>query len=218
MRSFAVKTLLCLALSCPAAAAHAASIGLDALVGGATLDSDDGTLTFSDFQVVLTMNLTSDLSQYTVTSRDDGFRIAGPFDAPVGVDEGAQMTLLYSVAAHGGATLEQASGQIQASGGGPGSSAVLLEQFFDDGSLLATMQDDVDPLPGSAGILFDLSGLGLGALDVRKEIFVEADDLEASGSVDFVDQGFQVSVPEPGSAGLLALGLGGLAVAGRRRR
>lgn len=219
LRSLSVAAALCLALAA-AAPARAVSIGLDQLVGGATLTSDDGRLSFSNFEVPFLLNLDTDLSQYTVTSLSDGFRITGPFDAPAGDPDGAQMTLSYDVTALSG-TLDSIVLTHAADGAGLGTRSDVFEQVFLGTTQVGFLGDQLffPNLPSTATSTQDLTALAATTLHIRKEIFVEAESEEGFGSVLYVDQRYPgEAVPEPGTIGLLGLGLGGLAVAGRRRR
>jgi len=66
------------------AAPGARALGLDVLAGGGSLVSDNGFLTFSDFQVSTSGSVSNDLSLYDVKALTDGLAITGPFAAAGG--------------------------------------------------------------------------------------------------------------------------------------
>jgi hypothetical protein len=186
--------------------------GADALTL-ADLDAGDsfaaGTLTFSDFDVVVAGDLSIDLADYAVQVLGDGFRIAGPLTSALG-DSGT-MIVSYQVSA-GGPLIEGASLLAPAVTIGPGSLAWAAEAVLGPaldvlGTLLAF---DFGPVSDPDD---SLSFAPVSLLSVIKVIHVDSGLVSA---LPFVEQRFAV-VPEPMTLLLLAGGLAGLAIAGRRR-
>ena len=101
------------------APASALALGLDLLEGGASLDSGNGQLTFSDFEVVRTGSIAADLSQFEVQALADGLAISGPIAALGG--QAGDLFIQFSVTARQPLTSAALSIQAEASGAGSSS-------------------------------------------------------------------------------------------------
>jgi hypothetical protein len=189
----AAATLLCIL---PAAQAPAVSMSLADLIGGQTIQSDDGSLTFSNFAVTFFGKIKKNPALYTVSSLPNGLQISGNAKGRRG-----GMVVEYDVAGpidglgleilarkgRGGANVDVEGGpSVSASHGKKAKTPAKQQQTF---AQLA------------GGDLDELIRLGGGARGF-------------SAAVSF---GTGSPVPEPGVLAMLGLGLAGLAVAGRRR-
>jgi hypothetical protein len=192
-------------------AATAPAVGaltLADLAGGASFSV--GPLTFSDFDVTLSGDLSPDAADYPVQLLPNGFRIGGPFDALLGSD--GTMLLSYHVAANDpivvGASLYASTVTI-----GQGSEAWLAESVQGPGysilgSLFAYDIEGVGMQPWSAAGFSPVA-----SLDVAKTVHVGSGLFAA---IPLIDERFVV-LPEPATVWLMALGLGGLVHFGGRR-
>ena len=186
----------------------AGALTLADLDGGGSFAA--GPLTFSGFDVVVAGDLSADLTDYAVQVLGDGFRVAGPLSAVLG-DFGT-MLISYEVSAAApiidGASLLAPGATID-----PGAQAWAMEALLDPafavlGTLFAFDIEGVGADPDDATGFAPVSGVS-----VTKAIQVGGGTFAA---LPFVEQRFSV-VPEPVTQLLLAGGLAGLAIAGRRR-
>jgi len=168
-----------------------------------------GALTFSDFDVLVAGDVSADLSDYPVQLLSDGFRLAGPLT----VMFGEEATLLVSFAVEAAAGIDGASLFSPLVAAGPGSAALVSDSLLDASSNpLATLL--ALNVFGGGSDFSDSVGFGATTrLEVVKVISLASGVIAA---VPHVDQRFSV-VPEPLTLAMLASGLTGLAVAGRRR-
>jgi hypothetical protein len=169
-----------------------------------------GSLTFDDFDVVLAGDLPVDLTAYAVQVLADGFRISGPISAILGGS--GTLLVSYEVSALSpiisGASLLAPGATI-----GTGAQALIVE------SLLGPASEVLGSL-----FVFDVEGVGadpddsagftpVSSVSVVKSVIVGGGMLAA---MPMVEQRF-LTVPEALPLSLLAVGLAGLAIAGRRR-
>jgi hypothetical protein len=183
---------------------------LDDLVSGGTLTA--GPLVFSDFSVVLTGVLSTNLEDYGVQPLADGFRLTGPLSVLFG--QQGTLLLSYTVSALGAATVNGASLAAPAIALGTGASALVAEALFGASfEPLATLF--AYAIGGGASDPAEGAGFAPTAeLHVVKTIQLTSGMF---ASVPFIDQRFVV-VAEPTSLGLMGLGLFCLYVYGRRTR
>jgi hypothetical protein len=168
-----------------------------------------GPLTFSNFDVIASGDLSSDLADYPVQLLADGFRLTGPISVLLG--DAGTLLVSYTVSALDpivyGASLLAPGTTI-----GSGAQAWAAESLLDGASL-----------PLASLFAFDIEGVGtdpsdsaafapVATVQVAKVVNV------ASGlfaALPLIEQRFFV-VPEPLTLVLLAIGLGGLALWGRQ--
>ncbi len=178
------------------------------LNGGALFDSLDGSLTFTfdPNSVMVNGNVGGALSQFEVLQLDDGFQIVGPFSTFDG--ETGSLGIDYTVTGTS-AALSEAFLSFNGAASGEGAEALVDEILGQEGSL------QVHALPGDIS-LFDSLVLGSTpqSLDVSKHIQLVS-VLGEAAQISQVNQTFTV-VPEPGTVGLLLLGMGGLTLLRRR--
>jgi hypothetical protein len=193
----------------------AGALSLADAVAGATLES--GGLVFSDFQVALTGDLSSDLDDYAILGVGSGITLTGDITQVFG--EGGTLTLGYQVSvldasqAITGALLSF-DGQVL----GPGAYAFVTEGISDAGyaglGSLFVYDFGAGGSQGSDSLEFSDQA----TLNVTKTIQLDATGfgalLATAGSI---QQHFTV-VPEPQTLATVGLGLLGLGVAGRKRR
>jgi hypothetical protein len=193
-----------------AGGAEAASYSLADLANGQTFTSDDGSLTFSNFDVTRTKNLSSDLTMYTVTTTSSGFMLtSNEFDAGTGGLR--KLDLSYTVTSsspivEAGLAMDgsRQSGKIKVE-------KDIEAQGSDEGTFLVTV------LSGNHSVLSDSDQFSPGAtsFDVEEQIRIKK-----VASLDSVTNSFRDAahaVPEPGTMALFAFGAAGLALIGRRR-
>jgi hypothetical protein len=169
-----------------------------------------GSLTFDAFDVVLAGDLPIDLGAYAVQVLADGFRISGPISAILGGS--GTLLVSYEVSALSpiisGASLLAPGATV-----GAGAQAMVIE------SLLGPASEVLGSL-----FAFDVEGVGadpddtanftpVSSVSVVKSVMVTGGMLAA---MPMVEQRF-LAVGEPLTVLLLAGGLAGLAIAGRRR-
>jgi hypothetical protein len=196
------------ALLLAAGSAGAATYTLADLTGGGTssFTSDDGTLTFSNFDVTRTSKLSNDLSLYMVTTTADGFVLTSTeFDASTGGLR--KLDLSYTVS--GSSAIVQAALDLDASRqtGRVLVSKDIEDPASDDGTVLHTS------LTGNASELTDADQFSPGSMsfDVEEKIRIKK-----ISNIAGITNSYQV-VPEPSAAALLGAGFLGLAWIGRRR-
>jgi hypothetical protein len=196
-----------LALLVAAQAPAARALTLADLAAGGSFGA--GALTFANFAVSVSGDLSADLADYPVQVLADGFRLSGPLSALLG--DAGTLLLSYTVTAPDpivvGASLLAPASTI-----GAGSQAWVGESLLDAASL-----------PVASLFVFDVEGVGASAFDaapfaptaalqIAKAVHVGSGLFSA---ITLVEQRFLV-VPEPLTLVLLTLGLGGLALWGRR--
>jgi hypothetical protein len=196
-----------IALLLAARAPSARALTLADLAGGASFVV--GPLTFADFDVVASGDVSLDLADYPVQVLADGFRLSGPLSVLLG--DAGTLLLSYTVSAADpivyGASLFAPGTTI-----GSGAQAWVGESVLDAASL-----------PLASLFAFTVTGVGsdptdAAAFDPVATVQVVKTVHVASGTfaaLPFVDQHL-FFVPEPLSLVLLTLGLGGLALWGRR--
>lgn len=169
-----------------------------------------GALTFSDFDVLVTGDVSADLADYPVQLLGDGFRLTGPLSVTLG----EEATVLISYAVEAAAGIDGASLFAPLVAVGAGAAALVSESLLAGcgGSPIATLL--ALNVVGDAYEPADAVGFpAVTKIEVVKVISLTSGLLAV---VPHVDQRFAV-VPEPLPLALLAGGLTGLAVAGRRR-
>lgn len=189
--------------------ARAATFTLaDLVAGGGTTSftSDDGTLTFGDFEVTRLKRLSGDLSRYVITTTANGFALTSTeFDVAGGGLR--KLGLSYTVTA--------TSPIVQA--------ALDLDATVDTGKVLVVKDLDAHQSDDGSFLVARVTGAKLDPSDSDQFApGVLSFDVEESlrikrvARVDAITNSFQV-VPEPTAAVLLGAGLGGLVWLGRRR-
>lgn len=150
-----------------AAAPDAHALKLDILADGGTLTSGNGILTFSDFEVITSGSVRSDLSLYDVRALVDGIAITGPFAAAGG--NVGDMFLSFTVTST--QSITGASLRFNGAAAGVGASASVTESFAE--------LEDADLFVYSLGRrdrdLVDRTAIpGLTTLSVSKDILVDS--------------------------------------------
>lgn len=180
----------------------------DLLVAGAKLESGNG-VTYSEFEVKTKgKGLSKDLSEYYVVPTFDGFLLTGDFSE---TKKGGKLKLEYTVS--GPAALE-IEGAALAVDPGTGTQGKLSAKEKLHGSkkidlLKVALKKDVTRAS-------DAGAFGARSyLHVTEKIKIKGDYFR-DGSDSSVDRSFIATVPEPTTVLMLAVGLAGLAVAGRR--
>ncbi|MEB2345001.1 MAG: hypothetical protein OZ948_09680 [Deltaproteobacteria bacterium] len=168
-----------------------------------------GGLSFSDFDVLVSGDVSSDLADYPVQMLADGFRLTGPLSVTLG----GEATVLVSYVVEAAAGIEGAALFSPLVAVGTGAAALVSESLLAEGggplaTLLALSVDGGSSDPSDAAGFAAVT-----RIEVVKVISLTGTLLAVAPHV---DQRFTV-VPEPLPLALLAGGLTGLAVAGRRR-
>jgi hypothetical protein len=181
----------------------ALAVGLDVLDAGGTLTSGNGELSFSEFDVVRTGSIGSDLSLISVEALADGLAITGPMQA----SGGAAGDLFIQFRVSSSQPLQSVSLAMEGDAAGTGSLASVVETFEEPDNI----QPFVFTTGGGSERLQDSRALdGVTVLRVSKDIVVDA-SAEGQAQITRIEQHFSTTeVPEP--QGLLILGLALLAV------
>lgn len=227
MRFHAVRGFIAgLALVIGASATANALTLHDLVVGGQSFNSGNGTLTFSGFQATLTPTLDLDLTHYDVAVTATGFQLTGAFGVADG--ELGDMFLRYTVTATqdliNGASLFFNGQTLPAI---PGLAASIAEDYFTAPLQLPTLGSLFVARTGGG---LDVNSASLTFVSPHASIYVEKDILVDSrvlgpdqqpimgtvAAISVIRQDFTV-VPEPGTMLMLAAGLAGLAMSGRKR-
>jgi len=206
----------------------ASAIGLQSLLGGGSLSSADGAVTFGDFSVSISpwvgegSNALADLDltlvDVDVVTVGDWRAIA--FDGPieVGTFELGQIRIDYTVRAGDGFEIVGADLSLKAETIGLFSSVSLAESISGDAAavLRAMESEDEGSRVPFDGITFDQPARQLG---ISNEIALDG-GMTSSSRVARLEQGFTVAgasapIPEPGAA--LLFGAGTIVVATRLR-
>jgi hypothetical protein len=189
------------------APAGARGLGLDVLVGGSSLDSGDGQLTFSAFEVVTTGSVPDDLSLFDVEPLADGLAITGPMSAAGG--EIGDFFLQFTVSSR--RPLRELQLAIEGEASGDGSSASVTETIdeLEDAQLFAFVTGD-----GGERLSDSLAIEESTQLRLSKDVLVDAAP-DGSARILRIEQRFP-QAPEP--AGLMSLGSALLGIALLRLR
>jgi hypothetical protein len=220
-RIFSVARVLGIAmLSFAALTTQASGISLSTLVGGGPVPS--GGLVFSNFEIQINGDLSTDLSSYDIAFSGSGLRLTGPLSGADG--ETGSVFLAYTVTATGSNDVSGASMLASNVASGPGAQAAVDAVLTDNGSsmTLAVLSTfDTGGVPGDA--VTAASGSFAPSTDLRVASTILIDSAIVGGGfggsarITAVEQQFVVT-PEAETAALLTLGLLGLATAGRNRR
>ena len=195
-----------------AASAAAATFSLQDLVDGTvtSFQSDNGQLTFSDFDVTKLKKLSNNLELYTVTTVDDGFVLTSTeFTATTkGLKK---LNLTYVVRANADALITGAEMEMAAS---RQSGRVKVEKDIegigndDEGTFLLTL------LRNGRSDLVDSDTFEPGSVAFEVE---EAIRIKRVATLEFVRNSYSTNVPEAPVLSLMLAGVAGLAAYGRRR-
>jgi hypothetical protein len=195
------------ALLLAASAGGARALTLDDLAGGASFAT--GPLTFSDFEVIVTGDLSLDLAAYPVQVLADGFRLSGPLSVLLG--DAGTVLLSYVVTA---------TDPI-----GVGASLLAPGSAIGDGSQAWVGETLLDAASQPLGALFAYTVVGVGSDTFEQTSFAAVSTVQVAktlhvgsglfAALPLVEQRFLV-VPEPLTLVLLTLGISGLAFWGRR--
>ena len=193
-----------------AAGAQGATFTLaDLVAGGGTssFTSDDGQLTFSNFEVTRTKNLSDDLSQYTITTTSDGFVLtSSEFDAQAG----GLRKLDFSYTVTASSPIVQAALEMEGSrttGRAKVEKDLELSGDEEGGTFLLTY------MTAAGSSLSDSDEFSPGATSIDVDAQVR---IKKVSSITSITDRYQV-VPEPGTLALVSAGMAGLFLLGRRR-
>lgn len=220
-------TSLFVAIGLSLLAGPAAAISLGALAGGASLTSDDGAVTFSDFSVSFMPGIAEqdnalanlDLTLVDVQVLTEGDRRILAFGGGIEVSSRnlGQMWIDYSVASGNGFEIVGADVSLKAEALSMFSGVTVDESIFGDALALLVATERYD----ATGTMADATAFAQPArrLDVSNDVFLDG-GFEGTTRVASLQQAFSVAhsanpVPEPGSA--LVFGAGVLVSAMRMR-
>lgn len=183
------------------------ALGLDVLASGGTLDSGNGLLTFSDFEVVASGSVSSNLALYDVESLADGLAISGSIDAAGGTI--GDLFIQFTVRSR--APLARLELTLDAEASGEGSSASVTETLEErEDALLFVFKtgDEFERLSQSLRLR------GATELRVSKDILVDSSE-NGTARVIRIEQHFS-EAPEAAAPLLFGLALlGGAALRSR---
>ncbi len=199
-------------------ATAASAVSLATLIAGGAVAS--GGLLFSDFEVQINGDLSTNLANYDVAFDGDGFRLTGPLSGADG--EVGDLFLAYNVTAAGSENVVGATLLANNVASGAGAQASVDVVLTEAGSSLAVLSTfDTGGLPGDAVVLAaETFGPSMGfraTTTVLIDSSLVGPDLGGSARISAIEQQY-VLTPEADTAALLAIGLAGLAAAGRQRR
>jgi hypothetical protein len=207
LRSLAVIGFLALAM---ASGSNAATYTLDELVNGSvsSFQSDNGLLTFSDFEIKKLKKLSGNLTLYTVTTVDDGFVLSSSaFTANSGGLKRLRFT--YKVAANSGLI----TGATLSMEGSRETGRIIVDKDIDsptsdEGTSLINL------LKGNTTLLSDSDEFSPGESLFEVE---ESIRIKKISTLTSARNSYSVTVPEPPTLSLLLAGVVGLAMYGRQR-
>lgn len=207
----AVGAALALLLS---VGSSAKALSLADAVAGGTLNSSDGSLVFSDFEVTITGDLSDDPANYELVPLESGFRLAGP----IGVADGelGDLLLSFTVETTGSLVIDGASLFSNVRAFGEGSLASVAEDL---GGIDLGVQDPLLVLAtGGGGFVpgASVSFAPVSSISITKDVLVKSSQPGHIAAISLVDQTFSV-IPEPATLALVGLGSVGLLLVGRRR-
>lgn len=209
---------LCLGL---VAARPAEALSLDTVIGGGSFAAGD--LVLEDFEASVGGDLIPSLSFYDVDFLSGGLVLTGPLSAADG--EVGLFVLGFTVRAPAGGSLTGAmlQGPVAASGVGAQASVDAALDELASGDLVASLGlFDTGAVAGDA-VTVATAPLGGAPEALRVQLTVVLDSLLVGGALGGSARAPSItarfaSLPEPGTLALLAVGLLGLARAGRPRR
>mgnify|MGYP001428670957 CR=1 FL=1 len=203
------------------AQALAIPVSLSSLViPGATLTSEDGNFTFSNFSAITSGAIPHNTGDnYMVLPLSNGFELTGGFLVADG--NNGDMLLGYTVTAKSGIRITDVHLLMNGTftGGVAGNAAAVSETILSGFTPIAILSTSGSSGAGDVVGLTDefVFGTGYSTLNVKKDISVTtiAGGLRSVAHISVVDQTF--TIPEPGTLLLGSFGLLGLASLGRRR-
>lgn len=189
-----------------AASAQSATFTLADLVAGGTFTSDDGKLTFSDFEVTKIKKLSGNLSLYTITTTLDGFTLSSP---ELTATAGGLRKLNFGYTVTASTPILQAGLDVT---GTAATGRFKVEKDIDDplsdeGTFLVALKTQ------NREELSDSDQFSTGALSFAVEEQVR---IKKQSEISSITNSFQL-VPEPGTLLLLGTGIAGLFAIGRKR-
>jgi hypothetical protein len=184
--------------------ASASALTLADLVAGASVTAGNGVV-YDDFQVKVKGGLSKDLEDYTVLATPSGFRLTGDVaDEARGKKAGkGKILLTYGVTTDDPAGL--LGGELRVQSGEQMALVAALKKIYDGKKKLGKLS-----VTSGGALLDELELAGLVDLRVKERIRLGAGF--AGGTV---TTGF-AAVPEPGTLGLLGLGVAALGELRRR--